>query len=989
MQYNFLHKHFPLQYQLVLHRIRAVSILLSLLFFFQNHAATQQTEWSISPGFYQTTQVLEMTSDWDDADIYYTLDGSDPLTSGQLFQSGIDLDFRENDPNVVSEIPTNNLGPGQIYRENWLPPQGNVQKIHTVRAVAIHPDGTVGDEKSGSFIIHPAGKNLYSFPLVSIITEADNFFGHEDGIYVPGATGGNYFQRGREWERPVFIEYFDSSATRVIAQHAGARIHGGTSRNRPRKSLRLYARSDYGTTWFDHDFFPDKNTSRNKRFLLRNSGNDWSESLFRDAFLQNLLINNSALDIQHYQPVVVFINGEYWGLHNLRDRLDARYLQAHYDLNPDRVTVLERDGELDHGNADGIGLYRDMFDFIAGEDMSNPEKYNEARLLMDTDNFIDYQIIHIYTRNTDWPGNNVSYWRYLDGEAKADDYHPADGRWRWMVFDLDFGFGLDFDYVLNSASQYGQNDAFHNTVSFALEPNGPSWPNPAWSTTLFRNLMENQEFKNRFITRFADHLNTSFRAEWVLDKLGGFEEMFISELEEHIQRWNEPGHDHWENDLQRMKTFGLLREPLMRNHINSTLNLNGTIEVNINVVEKGAGIVKLNSILLHPTTDGVANPTYPWSGIYFEDIPISFEAIPDAGYRFSHWSGDVESEDSIAYITPTGNVDIAAHFEKVGEFGGNELNPIAHWLSNGAYNFNYWSAGEPEHEFPPHIFFLQSEVSDPVLTTEMSSTYFIPYNSPQDNEYHANDQDKIGFPYSLTGRTRINGLGNRGISMINTGRGRDLGAVVLALNTKGVTDAKLEFETETLDLNSRKYNLILQYRTGILDGWKKFPDEDGNPVIHQSLNDGSKNHFTDLKLPEELMDRDYVQLRWKYYYTGIRRTQEFGSRDEIRLDNIYIRPDTASNIRELDRPGGSLSPPFPNPTDNSAEIRLSVFEIGDGWLTISDLRGTQLRTIFKGHLEKGQHAFTTNTGGLLPGVYLINFHFNGRVDSQKLSVFRN
>jgi len=397
-------------------------------------------------------------------------------------------------------------------------------------------------------------------PVFSLATDPDNLFDDESGIYVSGRTGSNFHQRGREWERDVHVEFFEADGQKAISQDAGVRIHGGTTRNRPRKSLRFYARSDYGTSWFNYPLFPDKPVTRYKRFLLRNSGNDWSESVFRDAYLQRLIQGNTDLDIQYSRPVILFINGEYWGIHNIRDRFDDRYLQAHYGLDDDRVIILQNNAEFDDGNEEGVQSYHELYDFVTGNSMADETNYKHASRLMDMENFIDFQILNIYTRNTDWPGNNVRYWRYLDGDPDEDLPRGQDGRWRWMAFDLDFGFGLDFDYVANSASQYGGNDAYHNTLNFALESDGPDWPNPPWSTAKFRALMQNDQFREMFINRFADLLNTSFRSGRAVELLETMKDLYEPEMDEHIHRWREPSRPHWEHDTGVMRAFAEKRE---------------------------------------------------------------------------------------------------------------------------------------------------------------------------------------------------------------------------------------------------------------------------------------------------------------------------------------------------------------------------------------------------------------------------------------------
>ncbi|MFO7873418.1 MAG: CotH kinase family protein [Bacteroidales bacterium] len=573
------------------------------------------------PGTYVFTNLLP------EAEIRYTTDGSPPLAESELYTTPITITDREGDPNTISMIPTNNIGPGNPYDEHWQEPAGEIFKINVIRARAFLPDGYTSPVETHSFLVDNEGTARYSLPLISVNAHEDAFFDADSGIYVHG-NHQNYHQRGREWERHIHFELFENEGSRVIAQDMGVRIHGGTSRNRPRKSLRLYARSDYGTTWVDYPLFPDKQIEEYKRFLLRNSGNDWGDAIFRDAFMQSLL-KDMELDLQYSRPAVVFINGEYWGIHNIRDRLDNRYLQTHYGLDDEETyTVLEGNAELDRGNPEGIQHYEDMIAFLENEGVSDPENFEELKTRMDVKNFTNYQISQIYVMNTDWPGNNIQYWRYLTDEYEPGAPEGLDGRWRWQVFDLDFGFGLDFDYVI------GVNEgAAHNTLSFALEPNGPDWPNPPWSTLILRKLLENETYRQHFITRFSDLLNTTFDEQRVQDILEAHRQEYLPEMPEHIHRWRMPdGMEHWESELAVMEQFATERPAYMRQYMAEEFNLGDLASLSVDIEHPAQGNVRVNTIEVEGSKE-------TWTGEYFKGLPVELEAVPSTGYRFSHWEG--------------------------------------------------------------------------------------------------------------------------------------------------------------------------------------------------------------------------------------------------------------------------------------------------------------------------------------------------------------
>jgi len=694
----------------------------------------------------------------------------------------------------------------------------------------------------------------------------------------------------------VSLEYIEDDGKRALAQNIGIRIHGGVTRSYPNKSIRLYPRSDYDqSNSLDYEFFPG-HTKRGtgeplnsfRRLLLRNSGNDsdrWSRStFFRDAFMQQL-IADMGIDYQEYQPVILFLNGEYWGIYNLRERLDHHYLASHYDVEPDEVTILEREGALDHGDPADRLHYLKLIQYLEENDITSSEHYQHIKTQMDIDNFILYQAYQIYVRNTDWPGNNIVFWRY-----NRDSYDPEapagkDGRWRWMVFDTDFGFGLR-----------GGSEAFtHDTLSFATEQGGTEWPNPDWSTFLLRTLLKNETFREEFISRFAGLLNTWFHPDRVTEILDEFQIRYQSSIPENVNRWRVPNSfNQWRNNVEGMREFGEKRPSYVFQHIKDYFNMDGIIEVTLDVNTVQGGTIQIDKEHLHSSHPALSHDIYPWEGKYFQNFPLELQAKPHPGYEFRGWSGSHENASSQLTLTPEEDITLTAHFEWKG-FEGDAMNPEAHRLQEKAYQFNYWSPSEPEGSFPPHMAFQQSLVNDPDLKEEMTHPYHIPYTSKEEHEYHEDDIHNIGFPYNLTRRTRINAFRHHGISLINTGRGRDLGAVVLALDTRGVSQAHLSFTVGTVRPNKRIYGLRLQYRIGT-DPDGKFQDLliEGEPVEYIRQSEVHEERFENISLPDKIMGEKYIQLRWKYYHIQ----GDEGPRAEMRLDNLEVTPLEKTSIEK-------------------------------------------------------------------------------------------
>jgi len=267
----------------------------------------QSVSFSHESGFYTSSINLSIQTSVGGAQIRYTTDGTEPSLSSALYVNAITLNDKSNQANTISLIPTNDLDPNDMdYREGWKAPEGPVTKGNVIRARAFVGSEPAGPINSATYFIFSEGQERYSLPVVSIISDPAHFFDEETGIYVKGLFN-NYFQSGDEWERPIFIEMWETNGGRVFAQDAGVRTHGNTTRSRARKSLRIYAKSEYGESWFNHRLFPDKDIPRYKRFILRNGGNDWSEAIFRDDVMTSLL-KGTYTDVMYSRPAIHCIN---------------------------------------------------------------------------------------------------------------------------------------------------------------------------------------------------------------------------------------------------------------------------------------------------------------------------------------------------------------------------------------------------------------------------------------------------------------------------------------------------------------------------------------------------------------------------------------------------------------------------------------------------------------------------------------------------------
>jgi len=367
--------------------------------------------------------------------------------------------------------------------------------------------------------------------------------------------------------------------------------------------------------------------------------------MFRDALGQSVLVETMEADYQAYRPAVVYINGVYWGIHNLREKINKHYFVGNFGVNTADLNLLESEGWASVGSNAG---YTNMVDYAANNNMADQSKYEVVKNQMDVNQYIDYQIGHIYLAERDWPGNNIKYWRTNSGEYS---------KWRWINFDMDQTF--TYEWIT-------ENMIYKTTTA-----NGWGWPNPEWSTRLFRNLLVNAEFKNEFIQRYAWHMNTTFNPERLKSIVDSMASKIAPEIPRHIVKWGgqfDPDFSEgwpilptfnsvelWEANVDSMRIFADERPAYTTQYFVEHFGLSGTSQVTINSNISNRGNLKILQYYIQNNNH---------SGQYFNDIPFILEAEPFIGYKFSHWkvgTSDIVNEQ--VEITPTEDITITAYFE--------------------------------------------------------------------------------------------------------------------------------------------------------------------------------------------------------------------------------------------------------------------------------------------------------------------------------------
>lgn len=548
-------------------------------------------------GIYPSALSLRLTAPNAKDTIYYTMDGSVPTRTSFIYTSEINI--------ITSKV---------------------------IRACILKSGMIPGETITNSFILSGAKK----IPVVSVSMNPADLWDYYTGIYVKGPNaeannpyfGSNFWM---DWEKACHFELIETTGNKVIDVDAGTKIYGNWSRANAQKSMAFYCRKGYGAEYFKYKIFDERPYDEYKDIVLRNSGNDWNNTMFRDGLMTGLTLGMN-LDQQAFRPATFYLNGEYWGILNIREKINEHMIALHHDVDPDEVSILEGNGNVVIGtNTD----YLTMMNYLAQNTLSVPANYAKMHDWIDVSSFIDYYASEIFFRNHDWPGNNIKYWKTND----------SGGRWRWILFDTDFGMG-----IWNSQPS-------ENTLELATATNGPSWPNPPWSTLLFRRLLENSEFRNQFVNRFADLLNSRFSVENVYKAIDKKKELIVDEIGKHYQKWNTDQYNNWYSNVQAVINFANGRPSNVYNHIRQKFNFQNPQNITARA-DSTQGYIQLNSLKL---------TKFPWKGAYFPDVPVSLTAVPLAGYRFVKWNGiTVGSNLSTISIVPQASLDLTAVFENDG-----------------------------------------------------------------------------------------------------------------------------------------------------------------------------------------------------------------------------------------------------------------------------------------------------------------------------------
>jgi hypothetical protein len=471
------------------------------------------------------------------------------------------------------------------------------------------------------------GERLPDLPVVSIAVNPKDMFDSTTGLYATGPNasknypyfGANYWE---ETEIPIQMDFFESGARLAWSYPAGLQIFGNYSRANPKKSVTVGFRERYGQKNLKYTLLPEHPNLRTfKWFILRNNGGNYGKDYIRDMLMSSLT-EGLGIDYQKGRAVIVYYNGEYYGIHNLRERSNGDYFETNYGIDENRLDLVKGNGEVSRGSdADYLDILR-----WAEANTLNDENLEQLKKRIDLDNYTNYLHSEIYFLNKDWPANNLKRWRTNSPPSK----------WKWFLYDTDYGFG-GHDEIPNV-----------KMLDFVTEPSGPEYPNPPSSTLLLRKLLQNENYKYAFINRFSLLLSTYFAPARVEVRINTLMQPIATEIPLDQKRWRLNAAN-MDRELAVIRDFGRNRPAQMQTEIEEFFGLDNPKNLTLSV--RGNG-----KILIH-------NLPLPGEAATFKaysSIPITIKAVPNSGTKFNGWSDGVKEAERTVIVTQA--LELSAEF---------------------------------------------------------------------------------------------------------------------------------------------------------------------------------------------------------------------------------------------------------------------------------------------------------------------------------------
>ena len=484
-----------------------------------------------------------------------------------------------------------------------------ISKTTVLRCASFIQDNLPGNELERTYIFEDAP----TAPAIFVTADPNSLFDPDSGIYMEGNHGlekephygANYWL---DKEIPVTVELLEKGKNKpAFAKKAGLKIFGNYSRQKDKKSVAITFREKYGDSRLKYKLFPDfPELKKFKVFILRNNGNNYENDYIRDGLAQSIS-EGLGVDYQRGRFVIVYYNGEYFGIHDLRERSNEYYFETHYGMDPDAIDLVKAGNNVSAGSSLD---YEALIGGLGTNHLDIEANYNKVQSRIDVDNYISYMQTELYANNRDWPANNIKAWRGSNPKTK----------WKWFLYDLDFGMGNDYSEYTN------------NIFEFAAAENGEGWPNGPEHTLLFRRMLENENFRTAFINRMVVLLQMNFESSRVLDRI----DKMMAEIEDEVvrdqERWRQ-SKSRMASQLEMIKTFAKERPGIVYKELKEYFKLGESAEMTLSV--SGPGTISVHGLKLDKKTLKIP---------FFADLPVTISAEPAEGGVWAGWSDGVKEQ---------------------------------------------------------------------------------------------------------------------------------------------------------------------------------------------------------------------------------------------------------------------------------------------------------------------------------------------------------
>ena len=464
----------------------------------------EKPKWDKKPGVYKSKDKVLLRLRDAGRKVHYTLDGSEPTMNSPVFKDSIVL----TKPTVVRSFA-----------------EGDSATMRSNIATASYLIGVDHD-----------------LPVINISLNGSDLWDYHTGIYADGPgygtetphSGANFW---KNWTKKAYVEMFDDGEG--FASDCGLKIFGAYSRQLPKKSFRIKFRGEFGDAKVNYDFFGTGEPMDFEDLVLRSGSQDYNRHMIKDEFFTSLTQQGSpTLLTQMMRPVALYVNGEYFGLYYLREKIDKNFVARKLNLPNDSIDVF----------LSGASPYRTLVTKIQGMDMRNKENFEFARKNIDFHSLIDYKIGNIFAGKTDV--GNIRHVR---------SRHPdSDGKWRFVFYDIDYSWAPSGK---PSASMY-----------LSTAP-GAIVPEKVFQNVLIDRLLKNPEFRQLFLERLSYHLTNTYSAANTTAYFDNFISSIRKEMKYNCERWPQLKYNQWEKNIEAFRSRFENRPKVVLNDLRQYLSI--------------------------------------------------------------------------------------------------------------------------------------------------------------------------------------------------------------------------------------------------------------------------------------------------------------------------------------------------------------------------------------------------------------------------------